>query len=303
MNRAFEWLRTKADQKLNIYVLNPFWHSDDRRAAKKEAVLIRTLDRYFTRYYRDGIPAVPPTEVQYSPVENIWAIWFQGEQQAPPLVQACFRSIRRHCSQELRVLDTPALEEMLDLPPVIWDKFRKRKIKPAHFADICRVELLHNYGGIWLDATCYVTAPIPEMMLAEDFFVYLTGPRTGSPYSYMQNCFIRSRKGAYLLEAWRAFILDFWEKGTLKVDYFQHQLMFKTLVMNDPKAAECFERMPKLVQDPTHRLWFTPDLYRPWDEARFRELTSGAFFQKISFKNVGEYEAGSMIDKILHEDL
>lgn len=303
MNRKLERLRAKADQMLNAHLLNPLWLSRDERHDRRQVVQARTLDRYFTLYYRDGIPAVPPTEVQYSPVENIWSIWLQGEEQAPPLVQACFRSMRRHCSQELRVLDTPALREMLDLPPVIWDKFRAGKIKAAHFADICRVELLHNYGGIWLDATCFVTAPIPEMMLAEDFFVYLTGPHIGSPYSFMQNCFIRSRKGAYLLEAWRAFMLDFWEKEDRKVDYFQHQLMFKTLVKNDPRAAECFERMPHLIQDPTHRLWFTPDLYRPWDEARFRELTSGAFFQKTAYKKVGKYEAGSMMDQILHADL
>ena len=160
------------------------------------------------------------------------------------------------------------------------------------------MELLYNHGGYWLDSTGFVTEAIPDWIEKEDFFVYMAGQKVGSPYSYMQNCFIRSRKGAYLLDAWRAMMLDYWMHENGPFDYFMHQLLFKTMVMNDERAKKHFAKMPHVDQDPTHALWW--DWHdKPYDEKKFREVTSGAFFQKTTYHQAKNPKPGSVAEAML----
>ena len=175
-------------------------------------------------------------------------------------------------------------------------------MKPAHFADICRVELLHRYGGYWLDATCYVTAPIPAFIEQEDFFVFLAGEKVHGNYSFIQNCFIRARKGAYLLEAWRAMILDYWLHEDRRVDYFMHQVMFRTLVTHNPTAAEAFARMPHIDQYPTHLyLYEYKDL--PYDPEVFGKASEeGFFYQKTTYKGLERIVPGSFAEHLVRRD-
>lgn len=268
---------------LRGHILNPFWHNRVVRHTKRGNILATVIPNYLKRYLpaASAIPERKP--VKNDDKEKIFTIWLQGEDKAPALVKACFRSIRKHCKQELIVLDEKTLFDYISLPQVIVEKYKKGKIKPAHFADICRVELLYEHGGFWLDSTDFATGPIPDWIVEQDFFVYMAGQVVGSPYSYMQNCFIRARKGAYLLAAWRAMMLDFWIHEDHCFDYFMHQLMFKTLVQNDPRAIKYFEKMPHVDQDPTHAVWWSI-VDKPYDKKLFDKYTSGAFFQKTSYK-------------------
>jgi len=273
-----------SDVILNGHILNWFWRDRATRRAVRSDVIARVIPRYFRRYL-PAAAAVKETEVTRDDKnEKIFSIWLQGEENAPELVKACFRSIRKHCRQELVVLDEKTLFEYIKLPDVIMEKRRKGQIKNAHFADICRVELLYQYGGFWLDSTGFVTSPIPDWIVDEDFFVYLTGDKVGSPYSFMQNCFIRARRGAYLLAAWRAMILDYWMHENSSFDYFMHQLLFKAMVTGDPRAKKYFEKMPHVAQDPTHAVWW--DIAeKPYDADEFKKYTAGAFFQKTAYKS------------------
>ena len=163
--------------------------------------------------------------------------------------------------------------------------------------------MLYEHGGIWLDSTCFVTAPIPDWIINQDFFVYLTGNNYdigGSPYSFMQNCFIRARKGAYLLAAWRAMILDYWMHEDHIFDYFMHQLLFKTLVTENKTAKKYFDKMPHVAQDPTHALWWT---YKdvPFNQKTFDDVTSGAFFQKTTYRGSDNPIKGSFADVMINK--
>lgn len=266
------------------HILVPVWWSRERRRAKRCKVLLSVIPKYFKRYL-PAAAAIPERKVvKDDKNEKIWTIWLQGEDKAPALVKACFRNIRKNCSQELVILDEKTLFDYITLPKEIIEKRLAGKIKNAHFADICRVELLYEHGGIWLDSTGFATSEIPDWIIKEDFFVYLAGQNVGSPYSYMQNCFIRSRKGAYLLDAWRAMILDYWIHEDHNFDYFMHQLLFKTLVENDERAKKYFAEMPHVDQDPTHALWWTYGS-KPFDKKLFDKVTADAFFQKTTYNS------------------
>lgn len=282
------------------HILNWFWRSREKRRAVRSDVLATAIPRYFKRYLPAAAAIKERKVVKDDNNEKIFTIWLQGEENAPDLVKACFRSVRKNCKQELVVLDEATLNQYITLPDIIWKKRSEGKIKNAHFADICRVELLYEHGGLWLDSTGFATAPIPDWIIKEDFFVYMAGNKVGSPYSFMQNCFIRARKGAYLLDAWRAMILDYWIHENHSFDYFMHQLLFKTLVMNDPRAKKYFAEMPHIDQDPTHALWWAY-ADKPFNQKVFDEVTSGAFFQKTTYAQAKNPLKGSFADVMVNE--
>ena len=306
---------TKACIVLRGHVLNWPWRSRlERRRARGAATrdaVCAYLDRYVSEFlgmpytpaadagqtapYGSGQP-VPDSPGQTAPgnpiqpvsgdscKERIFSIWLQGEQSAPDIVKACWRSIRANSSRELVVLDSGSLGDWIELPEHVTDKWRQGLIKPAHFTDICRVALLYRYGGYWMDATDFLPAELPEWIDDRDFFVYMSGERLRGWYAYIQNCFIRARRGNYLLALWLNAMLVYWSHEDSAIDYFVHQLLFRKAVGSDPRAAELFAAMPKIVQDPTHELWFG-NASRPFDPELFRSLTAAAAFQKTEYRS------------------
>ena len=290
---------TKACIVLRGHVLNWPWRSRlERRRARGAATrdaVCAYLDRYVSEFL--GMPYTPAADAGQTapgnpiqPVsgdsckERIFSIWLQGERSAPDIVKACWRSIRANSSRELVVLDSGSLGDWIELPEHVTDKWRQGLIKPAHFTDICRVALLYRYGGYWMDATDFLPAELPEWIDDRDFFVYMSGERLRGWYAYIQNCFIRARRGNYLLALWLNAMLVYWSHEDSAIDYFVHQLLFRKAVGSDPRAAELFAAMPKIVQDPTHELWFG-NASRPFDPELFRSLTAAAAFQKTEYRS------------------
>lgn len=283
------------------HLLNPVWDGEERHRARRCKVFGRILMDYMRKNWLQAAADVPVTPViRNDSEERIFTLWLQGEEQAPDIVKSCFASIRKHCTQPLVILDGKSIFDWITLPETIVEKYRAGKIKPAHFADICRVELLHTYGGYWLDSTCYVSAPIPAWITEHVFFVFMAGEKVHGNYSFIQNCFIRARKGSYLLEAWRAMILDYWLHEDRRVDYFQHQVMFRTLVTYNATASKLFGEMAQLDQYPTHLyLYEYKDL--PYDEkVLLKAAEEGFFYQKTSYRDLENIVPGSFADHLVH---
>ena len=283
------------------HLLNPVCDGEERHRARRCKAFGRILMDYMRKNWLQAAADVPVTPViRNDSEERIFTLWLQGEEQAPDIVKSCFASIRKHCTQPLVILDGETVFDWITLPEAIVEKYRAGKIKPAHFADICRVELLHTYGGYWLDSTCYVSAPIPAWITEHDFFVFMAGEKVHGNYSFIQNCFIRARKGSYLLEAWRAMILDYWLHEDRRVDYFQHQVMFRTLVTYNATASKLFGEMAQLDQYPTHLyLYEYKDL--PYDEkVLLKAAEEGFFYQKTSYRDLENIVPGSFADHLVH---
>ncbi len=266
------------------HILNPVWADREKRRKKRykatyDSVMgdLRRYEDPIRRIGREGPNTTPEPE-------RAFTIWYQGEEQAPPLVKACFRSMRKHLTQELVVLDEKTLFDWIELPHYIVEKWREGKIPHTQFSDICRIELLYRHGGIWLDATDYVTAPVPEYILDEDFFVFMAGKKIRGSYAFIQSCFIRAKKGNPVLGVWRAANAIYWKEENSKINYFVHHLLLRLAVEVNPVAAENFRRMPCIDQDPTHALWGEHCTDR-YEESSFATLTSGAFFQKTNYKD------------------
>ncbi len=265
------------------FILNPHWCSKEKRAKHRQSILEKSSILYLMSYarYVRSISVIKPPEKECK--ERAFSIWFQGEKEAPPLIRACFASMRKHLQMELIVLDDKTIFDWISLPDFIMKKWKKGEIGAAHFSDICRIELLYRYGGVWMDATDYITADIPKEIMECDFFMYMTG-NVGYSYSFIQNCFIRATQGNPLLGIWRDAIHNYWRHMYKSIDYFVHHLMFRLIVHENQEAKLLFDKMPKLNQDDTHTLWYK---YKDtaFDEEIFSDLKQKSFLHKTSFKD------------------
>lgn len=281
------------------HLCNWLWRSRLERRRVRGRVIRKAADAYL-QPYGAAVADVPEDASDPSAPRRVFSLWLQGEEQAPPLVKACLASIRKNADAEVVVLDGRTLSDWVDLPEYVLRKWKEGKMKPAHFADICRLELLYRYGGVWMDGTDYLDAPLPEWLWEADFFVYQGGDRLRGAYSGVQNCFIRAAKGSYLLKVWREAVLAYWEKEDSAVDYFVHQMLFGAAVAANPRANALYAEMPALVQDPTHVLWYEwAD--RPYDEEQLHTICAGAIFQKTDYKSAAASSPvpGSFADHIL----
>lgn len=263
------------------HALNWLWRSRLERRRLRGKAIVKAAEAYLDPYVRSEVPeeAVPHDEPRL-----IFSIWLQGEASAPGLVKACLESIRRNSRCEVVVLDKDSVFEWISLPERIVRLWRDGKLKPAHFVDICRIELLYQYGGVWMDATDYLPVTLPEWLWKEDFFVYDAGDTLKGSYAFIQNCFIRGAKGAYLLKVWREAVLSYWAAEESAVDYFVHQLLFGFSLKYNARAEALFEAMPHHRQDATHVLWHQCS-GEPYTPDRFDSICSSALFQKTDYKS------------------
>ena len=305
------------DYRLEIllkgHILNPFWHSRMDRRSRRGEVTAAAVERYLSKYISFiqnlkppgpspdgasspcGSPSHPydpkdlcePSDPQdpCCPCANrIFSIWLQGEAKAPAVAQACWRSVRANCPETLVILDADSLDKWIELPDYVQQKYRRGAMRPAHYADICRLALLVKYGGLWLDATDFVPQAFPQWLWNCEFFIHMSGKRLFGWYSHVQNCFIRASRGNFLIRAWYELVLEYWRHEDKVADYFVHQLLFKMLVTHNELARKEFEAMPKVCQDPTHEIWFGHG-NDAFDSVSWEKMASAALFQKTEYKS------------------
>ncbi len=252
---------------------------------KTELLKGEILTKYFAKKYLPNIESIEQKEITVESPETLWQFWSNPiERETPEIVKSCLASAEKFKGNfEHTILNNTTFENYSDLPDFVMEKFRNGHINYAHFADLLRLNLLKNHGGMWLDATGYMTDFVPRQIINEDFFVFLTGEKTGFPYSYMQNCFIRAKKGSALCTMWYELCLEFWKKETKYLDYFQHQLLFKALVSNNSTAKELFIKMPHLSEDGIQGL-VGKNLFQKFNIQEWEQIKKASFFQKTSYK-------------------
>jgi hypothetical protein len=277
---------------------------------KRPNIKGKIIANYFGRRYVGLLPhAAPPRTAAESP-ETIWQFWDNPPGRATPaIVGSCVAAAEKWRGPFLhKMLDMNSAADYSDLPGFVYDHLKNGRMIWAHFADLLRLNLLKNHGGIWTDATNFMTAPVPEYVEKADFFVFLTDRITHFPYSFMQNFFIRAKKGSYLNDTWLALCLEYWKSERKDIDYFQHQLMFKAMAARDGAAKMLFAEMPHVSEDETLQFVAT-DQFGPFDAAQWNRIRKTSFFQKLTYKSGRHTIAdsagypGSFFDKICKGEL
>jgi len=192
--------------------------------------------------------------------KTIWSCWFQGREAAPHLVKRCFSSWEReNPGWHFRCLDAVSIERYIDLKGIV--DFQSQTLTAASFSDILRILLLHEFGGIWVDATLFCNRPLDEWLpsaMTEGFFAFAAP----APDRLLSSWFLSAVPNHYLISNWCRRTIEYWSNRPKAQDYFWFHHLFGNMCNADETAAKAWSRVPKISADGPHALQFGGLMYR-----------------------------------------
>ena len=218
----------------------------------------------------------------------VWVCWWQGEEAVPELVKMCLDSIQRNIPKEKAVIRFITLEncmEYVTFTDTIIKKFQEGKITLTHLSDILRAELLYRYGGMWIDATYYVSDKMDKTLFEKDSFWTLK-------YSgYIRKSDISQGRWACNLlrvppeNLFARFLMEsfwyYWEVNDTLIDDF----------LIDYVAALAYDMFPevqKMIDDcpasDTAVFELQKNLNRKFDRKKYQEWTQKTSFFKLNWR-------------------
>jgi len=220
---------------------------------------------------------------------TIWVCWLQGEDKMPPIPALCLKNIRQNANgHKVQVITKDNIGQFVTLNPVIIKKYKEGKIKNCHFADILRVCLLSQRGGLWLDATLLCTAPIDDVFFDRDFYTIKLRPYG----NFISQC----RWAVYCLSAKRgnrlfALLEKLFTEYILSNDYFIDYFLFdhfidmlyqrdeeiKIMIDSVEQSNPAIQRLSSLILSDYNRL-------------EWASMTENTSIFKLNWRSVSEQQ-------------
>lgn len=179
----------------------------------------------------------------------IWFLWYQGKEKMPPVVRKNFEqllNITKKSEYKVIFLDKKNILNYLNIPEYILKKVDKKEITLTHFSDIIRAGLLYNYGGIWLDSTCYVVTNNFDSLNNYDFYTQKYRPGKSSFFNKgkWSGFFMASGKRNPFEYYLYSMFLDYWKNYNCLVDYFLIDIFIEMGYKNNNLIKSIIDAVP-----------------------------------------------------------
>jgi Capsular polysaccharide synthesis protein/Polysaccharide pyruvyl transferase len=227
----------------------------------------------------------------------IWSCWFQGRRNAPDVVKRCLASWETlNPGWDFRCLDAETVGRYVDLDEHV--DLQSQTITAASLSDILRMLLLHEYGGVWVDATLYCNQPLDDWLpfaMGAGFFAFSRPSHDRALSSW----FIAALPGNRLLAKWAARALAYWRGRSHSDDYFWLHHQFGELCLIDPDARTNWISVPRISADGPHAIQ-AAGMYEPAESAgRGVDWTTPVF--KLTHRlDEDAYRPGCLVHHVLH---
>jgi hypothetical protein len=224
--------------------------------------------------------------------------WLQGLKMAPALVKKCVESIFHHFpDKEIIILDYQNLSRYVSFPDYILEKHRQGKITSTHFSDLIRLEVLINYGGLWLDSTVFCTSRhLLDSIQSLRLFMYTFEKRK---YDIRlvgaSSWLIYAKTNNRLLMGTRQLLHEYWKQESYLKDYFLFHLFFKIAVKF---YEEDWLRVPVYGSGPTHRLQMF--MFQKFDENVWNQIVGCSSFHKLTYKSENNRILDTYFERIVN---
>jgi len=232
-------------------------------------------------------PKVSPKHYQ------IYFCWMQGEENLPPVVQCCYNSLKFNAGKyKIVFIDEKNFADYVTLPEHILKKFSEGKITRTHFSDILRINLLEQYGGLWLDSTVLVTEPLENYKQfwkmpyytqkfyqeKSSFCPYITTPSYGRWAGFIQGA-------AVLHNPLFTFIKDFYNEYWQEFDEIINYLLLDYLIdLAYDNIADVKKEMNAVPLNNQNVYAILNNLNAPYEKFPYDKILKGNFLNKLSWK-------------------
>jgi hypothetical protein len=227
---------------------------------------------------------------------RVWVYWDAGFDIAPPIVRLCAAKLKKFDNIEVVFLTKDTIGKYISFPDHINRKHSEGKISAAHFSDLLRIELLYQFGGIWLDATVFLTGKeFPPELLTDDLFFYsMSKPsRNGNPI-YISSWAMSSPPGHPILDLVRRYLYLYWDNNNKLSNYFLFHIVICAAINLHRDIAP--QRLGFYENSAPHLLLLS---YRsPYSSNLYEEIIFISSIHKLSYK-YDDISPGSILEHLL----
>eukprot|EP01084_Bolivina_argentea_P312041 540201_1 len=207
-------------------------------------------------------------------IKIIWILWFQGWQNAPMIPQMVLKSWK-YFNKDWIII--PLSDNNLKFYVhnyTYWRNFVYIKYSWAGLSDIIRLELLNQYGGIWVDATVFCTKPLNEWIfdcINENGFFAFDHPRKNTQIS---SWFLTSLywNKSYIMNTWYQHLHIYWKQHKHIDTYFWLHGIFDELYDNNNEFKEQYDAVYKWSADGPHTLKLASSGNHPINKKVIKEI-------------------------------
>ena len=227
----------------------------------------------------------------------IWQYWGQGidSPDLPEAVKLCFKSVDNNSGEYTVIrLDDSNIKDYIDIPQFVFEKRENPQFKHAFFADLLRLALLDVYGGVWLDATVYLSSALSDLSVDSGFFMYQRVNHKTNWAEWVSfnkdyfswdanhkinvlNSIIYASKNNIVIHTCLDLLLNFWRTQEHIPHYFFFQIMFDTLITHNLSDSQC------TITDDTKPHLLVKLLDEPFDADTYQKIISQMNTHKLSY--------------------
>ena len=245
-----------------------------KKLKRKYEKYLREFDELWISHNHDDLLKVSSNKV--------WFCWFQGIDNAPTIVQRCYEALVKNLSdKEIIVLTNENLDQYVDFPPYVYEKWKEGIITNTHMTDLLRLELLIKYGGTWVDATVFCSGNnIPDYFFDSDLFLFqCLKPGRDGHSRYISSWFISAKTNNKVLMAVRYLLYKYWEKNKKMLDYFLLHDFFSIVLEYYPDE---WKKIVPFDNSTPHILLLR--LFEIYDNVMWEAIKEQIAFHKLTYK-------------------
>lgn len=163
-----------------------------------------------------------------------------------------------------------------------WLNTIRGGVSHAHFSDVLRFELLREHGGVWIDATDFISMPIPDFVFDGSFYS-LNGAYTNGLGWKWASWFMAAKKGDLLVENMCRFYEAYWEKYDSAVTYLFLDCWVLALYNHIPSIKNNIDALP----DCKNKCYsIISNWNKVYSEKEYNDLVNRFFVNKLTYKGL-----------------
>lgn len=218
----------------------------------------------------------------------VWVCWWQGLDSAPDIVKRCVESIYRYVpkdSAQIHFITFDNYMEYAGFSQIVVDRYNAGRISLTHLADILRVQLLNMYGGLWVDATYFISDNrIADIINDEAYTVKTVIPSWNGDViakgKWAVN-FLKFMKGSPLSGFCTEAFEIYWSLRDEPLDYFLLDRIIKVAYDNIPVIRK---QIDGISANNISSLKLMEIISNSYDEAVWNDMKKDTFAFKLSYK-------------------
>lgn len=213
---------------------------------------------------------------------KIYTMWLQGIENAPQVVKMCINSMKQNLNgNELVILDENNIEEYVSMPTDIKKKFDDLVFTKTLMSDLVRCSLLAENGGLWLDATVFVSKAIMNDVANMPFYTVVRNEAKEKDISNKISPFLIGGCDTRLFCFMRDMLYEYVRNETDLMNYLLIENIFSIACEKDTQIRECVDTLFQNKQD---ILGLEKILEKPYEQEKLNCVLEQTPFHKLSWK-------------------